>query len=235
MAVSRPSYAPTSPRLLDDSILGTHGVTVRARWVGRCRPRSSPAPTFRPIAAQIRASLGMRQQEAIAAAPQRVQIVLERALERAVRRLDEQVAAALTIADERELLVGGAARPGGIDLAAGDDLDVDLGVSQPLADCAAAVMQFVRAHPRVIGADMRGCRDHAHAGRSGAACQLERRADIGCAVVDAGQDVTVHIDETMVECTMRAAGPRSRCFPITSNANRSCAACSAADRQRPMG
>lgn len=175
------------------------------------------------IGAQIRASLRMRQQQAIAAAPQRIEIALERVLQRTVRRFDEQIAAALAIADERQFLIGGAARPGEIDLAAGDDLDADLGLEQAFAQRVAALTKLARAHARMIGAHMRGCGDHAHAARSRAACQLQRRADIGCTVVDAGQDVAMHIDEPIVDCAMRAVGHKSRCFPDQSIANRSCA------------
>ncbi|MBW3653865.1 MAG: hypothetical protein KY433_09795, partial [Actinobacteria bacterium] len=102
----------------------------------------------------------------------------------------------------------------------GDDLHGDPRLAEGLGERCAAIAQDARAHLRVIGADVRRGGDHADAPGRGGPCQLERAVDVADAVVDAGQDVAVDVDEAVRHLVV-VSGHHLRGSPQARASNRS--------------
>jgi hypothetical protein len=65
----------------------------------------------------------------------------------------------------------------------------------------------------IVRPDVRRCGDQPHVAGRGDARQVERRLDVGRAVVDAGKDVAVHIDEPRLPSAVPALGHRCSWMP----------------------
>src|SRR6185437_4226712 len=131
---------------------------------------------------------GVREQNPVTALHQAEQQLLEVLGQRPVRRLDEEIAAALVERGEEQLVVAGRCRPEQVHLGGRDYTYAEV-VHQSLVHGGDAAREVVQMHTWVVGPQMGGGRQRGGAVIGRDAQEGEALLDVGSTVVDARQDV----------------------------------------------